>query len=119
MSFLLRILLIIAAFTMAGFVFSNVKKAKLSISRGLPWVLLGFLVLLLSLFPDVAYALSYALGFQAPINFVFLFFIAVLLVKGFLSSVHVSQLENKVKELSQQVAIDRLDHYVRTHNLSK
>lgn len=113
MSVALRLLLVFAAICLTAFVFHSVKKAKMRIEDGLFWVLLSFFILLLSVFPGIAYALASVFGFQAPVNFVFIFFIFVLLVKGFTTSRHVSQLENKVKELSQQVAIDRLDHYER------
>ena len=48
-------------------------------------------------------------------NFVFLFFIFVLIIRDFLSNRRISQLENRVKELTQQIALDRLDHYQRRH----
>jgi len=35
-------------------------------------------------------------------------------VKCFTMSRHTSQLETKIKELTQQIAVDRLDHYERS-----
>ena len=52
---------------------------------------------------------------MSPVNFVFLFFIFVLIIRDFLSNRRISQLENRVKELTQQIALDRLDHYQRRH----
>lgn len=68
---------------------------------------------------QIATALSDAIGFIAPVNFIFLFFIFVLLLKSFHSSLQVSQLNTRVKELSQQIAIDRLDHFERKEETDK
>lgn len=119
MSIALRLLLILAAVCLAAFVFRSVKKSMMRIEDALFWILLAFLILLLSIFPGIAYSLSGLFGFQAPVNFVFIFFILVLLLKGFATSRHVSQLESKIKELSQQVAIDRLDHHERVGDKNK
>ena len=83
------------------------------IEDSLFWIILAVLIFLLSIFPQIASFFSNLLGFQAPVNFIYLFFIFILLVKSFYSSKHISELDNKVKELSQQIAVDRLDHYER------
>ena len=116
MSVSLKIILFVAALCLTAFVVRSVKKSKMMIEDAFFWIVLSFLILLLSVFPQIGYWFSDLLGFQAPINFVFLFFIFVLLVKGFITSRHASQLETKVRELSEQVAYDRLDHYERTHH---
>lgn len=115
MSVFLQAILLIAAASLTLFVVRSVKKSKMMIEDAFFWIVLSFLILLLSIFPQIGYWCSNLFGFQAPINFVFLFFIFVLLVKGFITSRHASQLETKVRELSEQVAYDRLDHYERTH----
>ena len=43
---------------------------------------------------------------QLPVNFIFLFFIFVLLVKMFLMTIELSTLENKVKDLTQELALE-------------
>ena len=43
---------------------------------------------------------------QLPVNFIFLFFIFVLLVKMFLMTIELSALENKVKDLTQELALE-------------
>ena len=49
---------------------------------------------------------------QLPVNFIFMVFIFVLMVKMFLMTIELSTLENKVKDLTQELALaqkDRLD----------
>lgn len=115
----LRILLVLAAICLVIFMIRGIQKSKMQIEDSISWVLLAFLILLLSIFPQIATALSDAIGFIAPVNFIFLFFIFVLLLKSFHSSLQVSQLNTRVKELSQQIAIDRLDHFERKEETDK
>ena len=114
MSLGIRIALLIGALALFIFVLRSIKKSKMRIEDALFWIFLSAFVLLLRVFPAIISVPSTWFGFQAPVNFVFLLFIAILLVKCFTMSRHTSQLETKIKELTQQIAIDRLDHYERT-----
>ncbi len=111
----LRVILLIAAIGLVVFLLHSIKKSKMSIEDALFWMGFSFLILLMSIFPEIPSFLSDAIGFMSPVNFVFLFFIFVLIIRDFLSNRRISQLENRVKELTQQIALDRLDHYQRRH----
>jgi hypothetical protein len=43
---------------------------------------------------------------QAPVNFVFLVIIFILLIKAFMQTIEHSQLEDKLNHLAQKIAID-------------
>lgn len=111
----LRVILLIAAIGLVVFLLHSIKKSKMSIEDALFWMGFSFLILLMSIFPEIPSFLSDTIGFMSPVNFVFLFFIFVLIIRDFLSNRRISQLENRVKELAQQIALDRLDHYQRRH----
>ena len=111
----LRVILLIAAIGLVVFLLHSIKKSKMSIEDALFWMGFSVLILLMSIFPEIPSFLSDTIGFMSPVNFVFLFFIFVLIIRDFLSNRHISQLENRVKELTQQIALDRLDHYQRRH----
>lgn len=111
----LRVILLIAAIGLVVFILHSIKKSKMSIEDALFWMGFSFLILLMSIFPEIPSFLSDTIGFMSPVNFVFLFFIFVLIIRDFLSNRRISQLENRVKELTQQIALDRLDHYQRRH----
>ncbi len=115
MSLALRIILILAAIGLIAFLLHSIKKSKMSIEDSLFWTGFSLLILLMSVFPEIPSFLSDTIGFISPVNFVFLFFIFILIVRDFLSNRRISQLENRVKELTQQIALDRLDHYQRRH----
>lgn len=113
MGIALRVLFIIAAIGLIVFLLQSIRKSKMSIEDSLFWTGFSLLILLMSLFPEIPSLLSRVIGFMSPVNFVFLFFIFVLIVRDFLANRRISQLENRVKELTQQIALDRLDHYQR------
>ena len=115
MSLALRIILVLAAIGLIAFLLHSIKKSKMSIEDSLFWTGFSLLILLMSVFPEIPSFLSDTIGFISPVNFVFLFFIFILIVRDFLSNRRISQLENRVKELTQQIALDRLDHYQRRH----
>ena len=111
----LRVILLIAAIGLVVFLLHSIKKSKMSIEDALFWMGFSFLILLMSIFPEIPSFLSDTIGFMSPVNIVFHFFIIVLIIRDFLSNRRISQLENRVKELTQQIALDRLDHYQRRH----
>ena len=113
MSTALRIILFISAIVVAVFMLRNVKRSKMRIEDTIFWVVLTGIVLILGIFPQIVGFFANVLGIASEQNFVFLFFIFVLLMNGYFTSRANSELETKVKELTQQIALDRLDHYER------
>ncbi|MBQ3301517.1 MAG: DUF2304 domain-containing protein [Eggerthellaceae bacterium] len=114
MSMSLRIILLVSAILVAVYVLRNVKRSKMRIEDTLFWVFLTLFVLAIGIFPQIVTFLSGLLGIASEQNFVFLFFIFILLANSFFTSRANSEQETKLKELTQQIALDRLDHYERT-----
>ena len=107
MSGALRILMILGAVFLMVFIIKKIRQAKVKIEYTVFWIIFSGILVLMGIFPQLFYWVSELLGFQAPINMIYLVIIFVLIVKLFLISVQISQLENKVDSLTQQVAIDR------------
>lgn len=107
MSGALRILMILGAVFLMVFMIKKIRQAKVKIEYTVFWIISSGILVLMGIFPQLFYWVSELLGFQAPINMIYLVIIFVLIVKLFLISVQISQLENKVDSLTQQVAIDR------------
>lgn len=107
MSGALRILTILGAVFLMVFMIKKIRQAKVKIEYTVFWIIFSGILVLMGIFPQLFYWVSELLGFQAPINMIYLVIIFVLIVKLFLISVQISQLENKVDSLTQQVAIDR------------
>lgn len=84
----------------------------MQIEYALFWILLSIVFIVMAVAPEMVYWICEILGIMSPANFVYLFIIAILLLKVFMMTVELSMLENKVKDLVQQLGIvekNRLD----------
>lgn len=109
MTLALRIVLIIFSILTAVFVFRKIRKSQMQIADSLFWIIFCSMLILLSIFPQIAnYACNWV-GVMAPVNFVFLAIIFLLLLKVFLMSVKISVLENKLQNLVQEYALKEYD----------
>lgn len=106
MSSILRALLILCSLLFTYFMLKKIRQSKLQIEYAIFWIIFAGLVVLLALFPEIAYWGATVLGIISPVNMIFLFVIFILLVKVFLMTIELSALENKVKELVQKIALD-------------
>lgn len=106
MTVMLRISLIVASvLTMFG-IMHKIRRSKVRIEDSIYWVLFSGILIIFSVFPQVAYGLSDLVGTYSPSNFIFTLVIFLLLVKIFSMTVRISQLETKLQELVQKIALD-------------
>ena len=94
----LRILLLVCAVLVFVFVLRKLKKSQMQVLDSLFWLLfsVSFVMWLSSLF-----------GFMSASNFVFLYVIAVLVVRDFCNSLRLSRQEERLNSLVQAVALSR------------
>ena len=104
---LLRVCLIVGSLITAVYVLRRVRHAKIQIEDTIFWLLFSGVLLVLAVFPCIAYWASRLLGFQSPINFVYIVVIFLLLVKQFLLSIRISQLDSRLRILTEQVALNQ------------
>ncbi len=109
MSGAIRILLIIGSLITLIYILRRVRKSQMSVSDTVFWLLFASALALLAIFPQIAYFLSEALGFMAPINFVMLFVIATLIFKIFSMSLEISNLKKRIAELTRNIGLHRND----------
>ena len=69
------------------------------------WLLFSLSFVLLGVFPDIAIFVSNKLGFISASNFVFLYVIAVLVMRDFSNSLRLSKQEESINELTQSIAL--------------
>ncbi|MCH3957123.1 MAG: DUF2304 domain-containing protein [Olsenella sp.] len=105
MSPILRVVLIIGALLALSVVVRKVRKSKIRIADSVYWVCAATLLLVLAIFPGIAFFFSGLLGFLSPSNFVFVVVIALMLLKLFNLACDVSRLTDKVEQLSQEIAL--------------
>ena len=90
MSAAIRICLILGSFFSVQYMLRRIRKAQVQIEDTIFWLIFSILLL----------------GFQAPINFVYLVIIAVLIVNQFAMTIRISQMDSKVRKLAQRVALN-------------
>lgn len=105
MSIVLRVILVISSVLTCSYVSRKLKKSQVQIMDTVFWLALSAMFIILAIFPQVASYVSRMLGFQAPVNFIFLLMIFLLLIRCFLLSIRISQLDDKIQKLVQEMAI--------------
>lgn len=105
MSVVLRVVLIAISLISCAFVIRKIRKAQMRIDDTIFWLIMAVGTLILGVFPQIGFFCANLLDFQSPVNFVFLVFIFILLFKVFILTVQISQLQEKVKNLAQSIAI--------------
>lgn len=106
MGFILRIILIIASLITTLYILRRIRHAKLQIEYAIFWLIFAGMLLVISVFPNLMIRLTRAVGMQSPINCVFLLVIFTLMIKLFMQTIEHSQLEDKLKQLTQRLAIE-------------
>lgn len=109
MTIVLRLLLVVGSlFTFIGII-KRVRNAKVQIETSLFWVVFSAFLLLISLFPQIVEGATDLLGMYSASNCIFLFIIFILIVHQFLNSIKISQMEQKISSLTQELAVRELD----------
>lgn len=117
MSFVLRVGLIIVSLCTLIFITRKVRNAQIKLEDSIFWFCVAGLLLIASIFPQIFFVISDFAGVISPANLVFLLFIFILLILGFNLSVHLSQTDTKLKELTQQLAVEKFERYCNDQNL--
>ena len=104
MTVTLRIALILVSVGTLFLMMRKIRQSKVQIENAIFWIILALVLVVFSIFPSVADFASRLVGIYATTNFLFVFAIFVLIVKIFYMTIHISQLETKIKELAQQIA---------------
>lgn len=106
MTTVLRVVLIVMSLLVLLVMLRKIQQSKARIEDSMFWVFFAVLLVIFSVFPGAADWLSDLVGTMSTANFIFLLMIFLLLVKNFSMSLRISQLETKVKELVQRIALD-------------
>ena len=106
MSPIFRVILIVVSLLTTFYILKKIRQSKLQIEYAIFWILFAGVLIVFSLFPWLVSMFTRLIGMQLPVNFIFMFFIFVLLVKMFLMTIELSALENKAKDLTQELALE-------------
>lgn len=105
MSVVLRVILIVCSMIAFFLCVRRIKQAKLKVENSVIWMIGAIILILMSIFFNAVEWVSSKLGFQAPVNFVFLVVIGFLLIETFIENIRISQLNEKIKDLNHYIAL--------------
>ena len=119
MSAVFQVLLILGAVLMTYFIMKKIRQSKLQIEYAIFWIIFSGILLIFSVFPFLVAMMTRAIGMELPVNFIFLFFILILILKAFFQTIETSALENKVRNLTQRLAIEEKDRQEELASMKK
>ena len=99
-------LLILGAILMTYFILKKIRQSKLQIEYAIFWIIFSGILLIFSVFPFLVALVTRLIGMELPVNFIFLLFILILILKAFFQTIETSALEYKVRNLTQRLAIE-------------
>lgn len=106
MTTVLRVVLIIVSVLTTLMIMRKIRKSQMRIEDSIFWIGFFFMLILFSVFPQIVYFMSDMSGTQTPVNFIFTFIIFVLIMRMFRMTVKISQLETRLRDLVEQIAIE-------------
>ncbi len=103
---ILRITLIIVSFFTTWYVIRKIRKSQLQIADSIFWIGFSLLLVVLSVFPQIAGIMAKNIGIMSPANFVFVSTIFLLLLKVFFLTVKLSAIEHKFQNFVQECTLN-------------
>ncbi|MGC6768412.1 DUF2304 domain-containing protein [Enterococcus sp. LJL128] len=105
MTTLFRIEMMIVGILFFIFVIRSINRNKLSLKRAASLLVLGVALLLFGIVPRLAESLSSFFGFETTSNFLYFCAILFLLISAIFQSILLSNQEEKIKNLVQEMSI--------------
>lgn len=106
MTAVLRMVLIMMSVATTFVIIRKIQKSQMRIEDSIFWIGFSFMLILFSVFPQIVFVMSELSGTQTPVNFIFTFIIFVLIVRMFSMTMRISQLETKLRNLVERLAIE-------------
>lgn len=119
MSLRLQIILIGCMLAAMIFIIHMIHRKRMSFRYGLGWILVVVCLMLMAAFPWILNKIAEFMGIASPVNTLFLFGFCFAVFLIFSLSVTVSKQADKIKKLTQEIAILRKDSYDNQKNLAK
>lgn len=101
----LRIMLIVFSILFLLIIVHRIRSSCVRIIDLFYWIILSIIFIFMAIFSDSIIKLSRAIGFESPINFVFLVVIFLLLWKNFSMSIKMSIMDERFKDAVEEISI--------------
>lgn len=100
----LQVLLILMSVLVLVFVIYSSKKSKMEVRYAILWITWAIFVLVIGIWPDIAYIISRAIGIQSVTTFIFLVMIGLLFLFNYYLFMKMSRMSRDIKVLNYEVA---------------
>ncbi|MHB1063488.1 MAG: DUF2304 family protein [Georgenia sp.] len=100
---------VLAALFFIGYLLHLLRARRIREKYVTLWLVLGAVVLVLSIFPRIAFRVADALGFQAPSNMLLAAAVLVLLLVSVHLSSELSSVEEQRRTIAEEIALARLE----------
>ena len=105
MSLLFSATLLVGALLTFWLILRKIRKAEVNIADSTFWFLFALSLVLMGVFRQIPFFFADLFSIESPANFVFVYVIAVLVIREFYATVEVSQLRAKLRNLVQNQAL--------------
>ena len=105
MSLLFSATLLVGALLTFWLILRKIRKAEVTIAYSTFWFLFALSLVLMGVFRQIPFFFADLFSIESPANFVFVYVIAVLVIREFYATVEVSQLRAKLRNLVQNQAL--------------
>lgn len=101
----LYILLILGSLLTFFFIITKIRKSHMQIRDSIKWIIWTLFLILIASFPRFLPNISNILGIYDDTNTIFLIVVAFIYIVCFLMNSKISQQSEKIKELTQEIAL--------------
>ena len=105
----MRIMLIAGSVLTGLYVLVRIRRNRMQTENSLFWIFFSLILVLLGIFPEIAYFFARLLGVISTVNLVYLVIIFLLVVKVFLQDQRLAKTEEQMKKMAQRYAMDDED----------
>lgn len=105
MNLKIQVLIILATLLAMIYIINKIRTKGIELKYCLLWLLLGFGIIVFAAFPQFSKWLSHLLGISQPVNMLFLAGFCFTLPIIFSLSATVSKMSDKIKKLTQELAL--------------
>ena len=102
---ILSIVMLVASVLFLYFVFRNINQNNILFEQAFMWIIIGFVLIIISVFDWIPVSIAKLLGFELTSNFVMSLAIFFLLVIVFLHTISISKQKEQIKQLVQELSI--------------
>lgn len=101
----LRSVLLAASLLILIYMLNRIRRARLRIADAVFWIMFALSLVLLSVFPQIAYWGANLLRIESPANLVLVYINGILLIRSFTYTVNISRSGTRTDVLAQKLAI--------------